>query len=354
MSTLKKEFLQSAKILALALILSAGVSYVYAWTGPTATAPNNNTAAPINVGDTAQGKTGNLGVGTASPARTLDVLGRLLVREGAIPNGWDTADWGATVSLRRPGAPNVASATHANSQLEIASAGRDVPNIAFHAPGYYGANFGLDTDNWFSTQGWSAGGGYTGMKVGGLLVNSGDMRINYSGGGWGGTGGAYTNLFFGDDESLCGYKLIHANSNVIGWHGGCGDSWLSYWSQGGSQYTPGSISAGAFYYNSDAALKKDITTIPNALEKIIQLRGVEFLWKKDDSPSVGVIAQEVEKVFPELVTAYPLDPAKPDGPKLKSVEYGNLVGPLIEAVKELKKENDELRARVEKLEAMNY
>ena len=55
-------FLQSLKILILAIILSIGVSYVYAWTGPTATAPDGNVSAPINVSATSQVKSGGLGV----------------------------------------------------------------------------------------------------------------------------------------------------------------------------------------------------------------------------------------------------------------------------------------------------
>ena len=109
---------------------------------------------------------GNVGIGTTRPTRKLDVAGRLLVREGSIPNGWDIIDWGATVSLRQPGAASMASASHGNAQLELVSSGRNTPHIAFHAPGFYGANFGLDTDNWFSTQGWSAGVGYTSLRVG--------------------------------------------------------------------------------------------------------------------------------------------------------------------------------------------
>src|SRR3990167_5791320 len=56
--------LQSLKILILALILSIGVTYVYAWTGPTATAPGGNTLAPINVGATGQTKSGGLWLGS--------------------------------------------------------------------------------------------------------------------------------------------------------------------------------------------------------------------------------------------------------------------------------------------------
>lgn len=62
MTGLKNEIWQSTKLILLALILSVGVSYVFAWTGPTATAPNGNTPAPINVSATSQVKSGGLGV----------------------------------------------------------------------------------------------------------------------------------------------------------------------------------------------------------------------------------------------------------------------------------------------------
>ena len=60
MNTFTRELWQSAKVLILALILSLGVSYAFAWTGPTASAPNNNTPAPVNVGGTFQSKSGDL------------------------------------------------------------------------------------------------------------------------------------------------------------------------------------------------------------------------------------------------------------------------------------------------------
>ncbi len=96
--------------------------------------------------------------------------------------------------------------------------------------------------------------------------------------------------------------------------------------------------ASAFYYNSDETLKKNIVTIPNALDDILALRGVRFNWKSDDTLSVGVIAQEVEKVYPELV-------ATDEKTGLKSVEYGNLVGPIIEAIKSLNQKVESVLAR---------
>jgi len=105
----------------------------------------------------------------------------------------------------------------------------------------------------------------------------------------------------------------------------------------------GTVAANAYIYNSDRNLKTNIKTIDNPLEKITSLRGVYFNWKEDDAKSVGLIAQEVEKVFPELVDG------REGG---RGVQYGNLVAPLIEAIKEQQKQIEDLNARLKKLEAM--
>jgi len=83
---------------------------------------------------------------------------------------------------------------------------------------------------------------------------------------------------------------------------------------------------------SDRRLKSDIVTIPNALDTVSKLRGVNFT--KDGKASTGVIAQEVQEVMPEVVHV---------GEEYLSVAYGNLVGVLIEAVKELKAEVEALK-----------
>ena len=94
---------------------------------------------------------------------------------------------------------------------------------------------------------------------------------------------------------------------------------------------------------SDETLKDNIQTIPDALDKVTQLRGVEFDRNdiEGNPHQIGVIAQEVEKVIPEVVMTHE------DG--IKSVAYGNLVGVLIEAIKELKEEVNELKARLEEV-----
>ena len=100
----------------------------------------------------------------------------------------------------------------------------------------------------------------------------------------------------------------------------------------------GTVSAQDFNTTSDQSLKINIATIEDALEKIELIRGVEFNWSKSPhAPSMGVIAQEVESVFPELVA----------DTNPKQVNYNGLIGVLIEAVKELKADNEILRAMIE-------
>ena len=89
---------------------------------------------------------------------------------------------------------------------------------------------------------------------------------------------------------------------------------------------------------SDERVKENIKTIDNSLEKVNKLRGVEFNKIGEDKKSIGVIAQEIEKVLPEVV--------RTDDEGMKSVAYGNVVGVLIEAIKELNKEVEELKNKL--------
>ena len=101
-------------------------------------------------------------------------------------------------------------------------------------------------------------------------------------------------------------------------------------------YNPfnGEITAIDFNATSDINLKTNIKPIDDPLTKVMQLNGVSFDWKETQQPSMGVIAQELEKVFPELVKQ--LD-------SHKSVNYNGLIGVLIEAIKEQQKQIEELK-----------
>ncbi len=105
----------------------------------------------------------------------------------------------------------------------------------------------------------------------------------------------------------------------------------------------GDIGATAFYYSSDRSLKTNITPLQDSLSKITELQGVSFNWKNGGAKSDGLIAQDVEKVYPELVNTDPKT-------GLKSLEYANLVAPLIEAIKTQQKEIDDLKVQIKALQ----
>lgn len=98
----------------------------------------------------------------------------------------------------------------------------------------------------------------------------------------------------------------------------------------------GDAAAANFNSTSDARLKDNIETINNAIDKVSQLRGVSY--DKDGRRQIGVIAQETELVIPEVVTT------NDDG--FKTVAYGNIVGLLIEAVKDLQMQVDTLKGQI--------
>ena len=100
------------------------------------------------------------------------------------------------------------------------------------------------------------------------------------------------------------------------------------------------VCGGTVTSNSDEKLKTNITDIDNPLEKVLGLRGVEFDYLDSGKHSIGFIAQEVEKVVPDLVFG--------DDPK--SVAYQNFVALLVEAVKEQNETINSLKERIDKLE----
>ena len=99
---------------------------------------------------------------------------------------------------------------------------------------------------------------------------------------------------------------------------------------------------------SDERLKKDIVTIDNPIDKIKAMRGVYYKEIETDRPRTGVIAQELEKVLPEVVMDIEdTNPETGETTSTKSVDYGNMVGLLIEAIKEQQDEIERLRAILE-------
>jgi hypothetical protein len=113
----------------------------------------------------------------------------------------------------------------------------------------------------------------------------------------------------------------------------------------GAVTVSGSVSATSFINTSDARLKEDVRPIKDALDQLLNLRGVRYHFKDRRTGSedqVGLIAQEVERLFPGLVQT--------DANGYKGVAYGNLVGVLVEALREQQSEIERLQHQTRSLE----
>ncbi len=98
------------------------------------------------------------------------------------------------------------------------------------------------------------------------------------------------------------------------------------------------VNAANFNTTSDATLKTNVETLTGSLDAVKAMRGVSYDWIENGNSEVGVIAQEVEAIVPDVVST--------DDQGIKSVKYGNMVAVLIEAIKEQQAQIDELKAKL--------
>jgi hypothetical protein len=145
--------------------------------------------------------------------------------------------------------------------------------------------------------------------------------------------GSNANTSFRITDVVQGQPRIQIGS---GGNVGLGSTATSKFHVFGDAIITGIITCTDINITSDINLKENITTVDNALDIVNDLRGVRFEWKKNHKPSYGVIAQELEKVLPELVTD--TDP--------KTVNYNGIIGVLIESVKKLSEEVEYLREKI--------
>ena len=154
-----------------------------------------------------------------------------------------------------------------------------------------------------------------------------------------GSGQTAGGIRFRDNHASTIRGYVYANnSNQVGFLNNSG-SWSLKCDSSGNVTATGNVTA-----YSDARLKTNVNTINDALGIVGKLRGVSFDWIESGKRSIGVIAQEVEEVLPELVLTQEVsDDANPEKKEVKSVDYGKIVGVLINAINELKAEVDELK-----------
>jgi hypothetical protein len=217
-----------------------------------------------------------------------------------------------------------------------------------------------------SVQTYSSFGAYRGTVIhsiqsGGGLNGSGLLVVNeYGNHSWGvvsefrvnnnTSGGDRPSIAFTTDAySGQSWTLGYAHNTGSDFrikrdHGWVSSSWgttLMQMDRSGNVTFAGDVTA-----YSDERLKKDVKTIDNALDLVKQMRGVTYKLKSNDEEGVGVIAQEMEKVLPQVVMDAERD--VDDEYEIKSVAYGNIVGVLIEAIKEQQAQIDELKSLLNK------
>lgn len=122
------------------------------------------------------------------------------------------------------------------------------------------------------------------------------------------------------------------------WDGNQFSSYLNQSVLTTSSPTFSTVTATNFNTTSDATLKTNVETLTGSLDAVKALRGVSFDWIENGNSEVGVIAQEVEAVIPDLVST--------NDEGIKSVKYGNIVAVLIEAIKEQQEQIDALKEQL--------
>jgi hypothetical protein len=142
-------------------------------------------------------------------------------------------------------------------------------------------------------------------------------------------------IWLNDDANATSPAFIGMKANdEVGFYGqSAGPGWRFYI----NTTTGNGWMQGTLTQNSDARLKTNIIHLENSLEKILQLNGYHYHWKNENADNrlqTGVLAQEVQKLFPELVTT--------NNKGILSVNYSGLIPVMIESIKEQQRQIDKL------------
>ena len=291
---------------------------------------------------------GNVGIGTTTPNSKLHVNGRVFIDNsgnalsfsgnpalavgGALgQNIAQFSNSGGTIQMTLTSAGNTGIGTISpGAKLEVAPASFTAAAQSRTALRLNAGSFGNFTNNALNMEFGNAGTAVIGAEV----PSSGGMYdlvfSNFS------TSTNFTEKvrITGSGNVGIGCTLPQYKLHVIG------DIASS-----GTVRTTNVLATGPITACSDIRFKKQITPLQNSLKNILKLQGVNYFWKTKEFPDryfneinqIGLIAQEVEKIFPELVVT------NIDG--YKSVDYSKLTPILVEAIKELKAENEKLAAK---------
>lgn len=296
-----------------------------------------------------------VGINTTTPGSSLDVVGNAAVSSTLLVQGLITGNAGATVN----GQVNIVGEANASSGFKsgtFAGGAGLVANTTTIAIGNTTANVVITSAGIVSSgsTGVLPVSNTTGAVLGSttqrwkLVANTGNFSGNVTfssalvANGSPGTSTQVltsngTGVYWTDSGVLLSDQTTNATRYVTFSSATSGRATTLGLNSSNFTYNPstGVVSATEFTATSDERYKKDITTIVGALDKVSHLRGVSYTLKESGLGNIGLIAQEVESVIPDVVRT------NDDG--VKSVTYGNIVGLLIEAIKELKQEIEELK-----------
>ena len=313
------------------------------------------TASTARISITNQGQ---VGIGTRSPSLPLDIQGDFGRQNGpATLHLWasQVADTGNGILSLRSGGSVIAF--DGNDKVGI---GTTTPALTLDIQGDFGRQNGAATLHLFGSQIADTGNGVLSLKSGGSVIAfDGNDKIGIGTttpaltldiqGDFGRQNGAATLHLFGSQIADTGNGVLSLQSggSVVAFDGND--------SVGIGTSTPtavldvvGDVLANSFSSSSDERFKTNIIQLTGVVEKLSQIRGLSFEWseayarsgKSSGKRQIGVLAQEVESVFPELVTTY-------GDQGFKALDYGRLSAVLIEAVKEIAAQNDGLRKRID-------
>lgn len=317
------------------------------------------TAQGANYSLALQPNGGNVGIGTTSPYSTLSNNGTNIVGSDGVGFAANTGlDWttggggyvagfynsgtGPGVAVKVNSTSSSVNALDVSSGTSQGSAGTPLFNVKASGNVSIGTT---SPSRLFSLQGGAAGSNtYISLMAGGAEKTViGDEE-----------GASPKRPFIVYDTAASAYRLVIDASGNVGIDTTTTSSYTltvngTIGAQNWYSDTSGNLYPNTVIYASDRRLKTDIKPITDALDKLATLNPVTFRWDQDankkygftgdDRQHIGLIAQDVEKVFPETVIT--------DAKGIKRVDYPALVSPLVEALKEQQAEMAQLKARLD-------
>jgi hypothetical protein len=292
---------------------------------------------------------GNVGIGTSTPSSNLQINGsNATVYDQTVDNGQDDA--GVTTTIRNGDTSTVGSFSQINMQVS-GDSGRALGRIVTIRMASATSDMAFVTEN--------ANEKKEKMRI----TSGGEVCVNISSPSYTDVGRGNITIGGATSKSAIlgmniggvprSYFYSNNTDTFIDNASGTGDVVVLN-GTGGVKLTRNATS---WVSNSDIRLKNINSTIENAVDKLSTLRTVNFSWKSDETnkENLGLIAQDIEAVFPQIVSksklALKIDEEQTDETEYLGVRYTELIPVLVKAIQELKAQNDDLQSQINELKA---